>query len=113
VSRKEVMVVGESPSINPRAKKILMEAMLHAGFEEDDFRWINVLEMSPPEGKKVTKTMIKQARRSSERQRNCCDSTKRLTARTIYLVSWLCSSVVASDSGLFPWRRREYGPAKN
>jgi uracil-DNA glycosylase family 4 len=62
VSRKEVMVVGESPSINPRAKKILMEAMLHAGFEEDDFRWINVLEMSPPEGKKVTKTMIKQAR---------------------------------------------------
>ena len=56
------MVVGESPSINPRAKKILMEAMLGAGFEEDDFRWLNVLEMSPPEGKNVTKTMIKQAR---------------------------------------------------
>jgi DNA polymerase-1 len=56
------MVVGESPSINPRAKKILLEAMLHAGFEEDDFRWINVLEMAPPEGKNVTKTMIKQAR---------------------------------------------------
>jgi uracil-DNA glycosylase family 4 len=62
VSRKEVMVVGESPSINPRAKKILMEAMLGAGFEEDDFRWLNVLEMSPPEGKNITKTMIKQAR---------------------------------------------------
>jgi uracil-DNA glycosylase family 4 len=62
MSRKEVMVVGESPSINPRAKKILMEAMLSAGFEEDDFRWTNVLEMSPPEGKNITKTMIKQAR---------------------------------------------------
>jgi DNA polymerase-1 len=38
-----------------------MDAMLAAGFEEDDFRWINVLEMSPPEGKNVTKTMIKNA----------------------------------------------------
>lgn len=56
------MVVGESPDINPRAKKILLEAMLAAGFEEDDFRWHNVLEMSPPEGKNVTKTMIKNAR---------------------------------------------------
>jgi DNA polymerase-1 len=62
MSRKEVMVVGESPDINPRAKKILMEAMLEAGFEEDDFRWANVLEMSPPEGKNITKTMVKNAR---------------------------------------------------
>lgn len=62
MSRKEVMVIGESPKINPRAKKILLEAMLAAGFEEDDFRWINVLEMAPPEGKNVTKTMVKNAR---------------------------------------------------
>lgn len=62
MSRKEVMVVGESPQINPRAKSILMDAMLAAGFEEDDFRWTNVLEMAPPEGKNVTKTMVKNAR---------------------------------------------------
>jgi uracil-DNA glycosylase family 4 len=56
------MVVGEHPEINPRAKKILIEAMLNAGFEEDDFRWANVLEMAPPEGKNITKTMVKNAR---------------------------------------------------
>lgn len=56
------MVIGESPRINPRAKSILMDAMLAAGLEEDDFRWINVLEEAPPEGKNVTKTMIKNAR---------------------------------------------------
>lgn len=62
MSRKQVMVIGESPRINPRAKSILTDAMLAAGFEEDDFRWINVLEEAPPEGKNVTKTMAKNAR---------------------------------------------------
>lgn len=56
------MVVGESPDINPRAKKILMEAMRAVGFEEHEFRWSDVLEMSPPEGKNITKTMVKNAR---------------------------------------------------
>jgi len=62
VSKRQVMVIGESPRINPRAKTILMDAMLAAGFEEDNFRWINVLEEAPPEGKNVTKTMVKNAR---------------------------------------------------
>lgn len=60
--KREVMVVGEHDRINPRAKGILMDALLQAGFEESDFRWINVLPEAPPEGKNVTKTMIKNAR---------------------------------------------------
>jgi len=62
VSRKQITVVGEHDEINPRAKKILMEAMLKCGFEESDFRWTNVLENAPAEGKNVTKTMIKNAK---------------------------------------------------
>jgi DNA polymerase-1 len=62
MSRKQVMVIGESPRINPRAKSILMDAMLAAGLEEDDFCWINVLDEAPPEGKNITKTMIKNAK---------------------------------------------------
>ncbi len=62
MSKRQVMVIGESPQINPRAKSILMDAMLAAGLEEDDFRWINVLEEAPPEGKNVTKTMVKNAK---------------------------------------------------
>jgi uracil-DNA glycosylase len=62
VSRKEVLVIGESPRLNPRAKTILMDAMLSAGFEREDFRWINVLPEAPPEGKNITKTMVKNAR---------------------------------------------------
>lgn len=56
------MVIGERPEINPRAKSILMDALNAAGFEEEDFRWINVLKEGPPEGKNVTKTMIKNAK---------------------------------------------------
>lgn len=59
MSKKEVMVIGESKRINPQAKRILMEAMGAVGLERDDFRWKNVLETPPPEGKNVTKTMIK------------------------------------------------------
>lgn len=62
MSRKSIMVIGESPRINPRAKTILIDAMLAAGFEEDEFRWINVLEEALPEGKNVTKTIVKNAK---------------------------------------------------
>lgn len=62
MSKKKITIVGEQPRINPRAKAILMDAMLAAGFEEKDFRWINVLQEDAPEGKNVTKTMIKNAR---------------------------------------------------
>ena len=62
MSRKEILIVGEHDEINPRAKTILMDAMLAAGFEREDFKWINVLPEAPPEGKNVTKTMIKTAK---------------------------------------------------
>ncbi len=62
MSKRQITIVGEQPRINPRAKTILIDAMLAAGFEEDDFRWINVLQESAPEGKNVTKTMIKNAK---------------------------------------------------
>lgn len=62
MSRKQITVVGEHDEINPRAKKILMEAMRKCGFEDSDFRWTNVLGNAPPEGKNVTKTMIKNAK---------------------------------------------------
>lgn len=62
MSRKKIMVVGEHSNINPRAKSIFMDAMLSAGFEDEDFHWINVLKEPPPEGKNVTKTMIKNAK---------------------------------------------------
>lgn len=56
---RDLMVIGESDRISPRAKAILMDAMEAVGLERDDFRWINVLEQPQPEGKNVTKTMIK------------------------------------------------------
>lgn len=59
--RKKITVVGEHPDINPRAKTIFYDAMLDAGFEPDDFNWLDVLNDAPPEGKNVTKTMIRNA----------------------------------------------------
>ena len=58
----KVLIVGEHPRINPRAKAILVEALEASGFKEKDLRWIDVLEESPPEGKNITKTMIKNAK---------------------------------------------------
>lgn len=62
MSKRQVMVVGESPTMNPRAKAILMDALLESGIEDDDFRLVSVLDEAPPEGKNVTKTMIKKAK---------------------------------------------------
>jgi uracil-DNA glycosylase family 4 len=60
-SGKQVMVVGEHPAINPKAKKILNEALIAAGFDpHEDIRFADVLDKPPPEGKRVSKTMIKQ-----------------------------------------------------
>jgi DNA polymerase I-like protein with 3'-5' exonuclease and polymerase domains len=56
------MVVGEHPDINPKARKIFHEAMEAAGFNPDKLKWLDVLEEAPPEGKNVTKTMIKNAK---------------------------------------------------
>lgn len=56
--KPKIVVVGEHPNINPRAKTIFHDAMLEAGYERDDFIWLNVLNDPPPEGKNVTKTMI-------------------------------------------------------
>lgn len=59
--KRQVMVIGEHPNINPRAKSIFMRAMENAGFPEGSFRWVDVLDEAPPEGKNITKTMIKGA----------------------------------------------------
>lgn len=59
---RDLMIVGESPSLNPRAKAILFDALTDNEIEEEDFRWVNVLKDAPPEGKNVTKTMIKAAK---------------------------------------------------
>lgn len=64
MKKNKVMVIGESPSINPRAKAILYDAMLSCGFEADDFKWIDVLDEAPLEGKNITKTMIKASKQS-------------------------------------------------
>ncbi len=62
------MVINDQPRLNARAKTIFYDAMLNAGFEEKDFKWVDVLEESAPEGKNITKTMIKAAQpRLSER----------------------------------------------
>lgn len=58
----ELMIVGESPSLNPRAKAILYDALLDNDISEDSFSWVNVLRDAPPDGKNVTKTMIKGSR---------------------------------------------------
>lgn len=68
MSKPKVAVIGESPRINPRAKSILYDAMLSAGFEPDDFKWIDVLKEPPPEGKNITKTMIKAAQADFDRR---------------------------------------------
>lgn len=62
MAARELMIIGESPSLNPRAKSILYNSLLEHGIEEEDFRFINVLKEAPPEGKNVTKTMIKGAK---------------------------------------------------
>lgn len=59
--KEKILVIGEHPEMNPRAKSIFYDAMLAAGFEPDDFHWQNVLDEAPPEGKNITKTMIKAA----------------------------------------------------
>lgn len=65
---KEILVIGDHPDINPRAKKIFYEAMLEAGFEESSFRWQTILDEAPPEGKNITKTMIKNAQAQFDRR---------------------------------------------
>lgn len=63
MSKRDVMVIGEHPSINPKAKKILHEALIAAGFDpNEEVRFTNVLKESPPEGKNVTKVMIRNAK---------------------------------------------------
>lgn len=62
MKRDDIMVIGEHPDMNPRAKRILMDALAAVGIERDDFRWVNVLKEAPPEGKNVTKTMIKNSK---------------------------------------------------
>jgi DNA polymerase-1 len=59
MSKKEILIIGDHPEINPRAKSILYDALLEQGFEEKHFRWLHVLDEPPPEGKNITKTMIK------------------------------------------------------
>lgn len=61
MSKKEILFIGEHPDINPRAKSILYNALTEAGFGDHDFRWLNVLDEAPAEGKNITKTMIKAA----------------------------------------------------
>lgn len=70
MSRKDILVIGEHPDMNPRAKAVFYDAMLEAGFDEDDFRWQNVLDQAPPEGKNITKTMIKAAKDKFQRRLN-------------------------------------------
>lgn len=62
MAKRELMIVGEHPEMNPRARSILMDALLTHGIEEDEFRMVSVLDEAPPEGKNVTKTMIKKAK---------------------------------------------------
>jgi uracil-DNA glycosylase family 4 len=62
MSTKEIMVVGEHPGINPKAKRILHDALIAAGFDpHEDVRFTDVLDAAPPEGKNVTKTMVRNA----------------------------------------------------
>lgn len=56
-----ITVIGEHPEMHPRAKSIFYDAMMAAGFEKEDFDWLDVLNEAPPEGKNVTKTMIRNA----------------------------------------------------
>lgn len=60
--RDEVVIVTDTMEVNPRAKTILMDALHAAGFEKKDFRWTHCLDNPPPQGKNVTKTMIKNER---------------------------------------------------
>lgn len=68
VAKKDILFIGEHPDFNPRAKAILYEALLDAGIEQDQFRWLNVLDEPPPEGRNLTKTMIKNAKDRFDRR---------------------------------------------
>lgn len=68
MSRKEILIVGEHPDLNPRAKTIFYDAMLEAGIDPEQVRWLNVLDEAPPEGKNITKTMIKAAKDRFQRR---------------------------------------------
>lgn len=89
MAKREILVVGEHPRINPRAKSIFFELMEAAGFKEKHFRWIDVLEVAPPEGKNVTKTMIKAAKdRLLERMK------KRAPKYVVLLGNTACQAVL-------------------
>ena len=62
MSKPNILIVGEHPDINPRAQSIFMDALNEAGIEGEDIPWINVLKKAPPEGKNITKTMVKHER---------------------------------------------------
>lgn len=68
MAKKEILIIGEHPEMNPRAKSIFYDAMLDAGLEDSTFRWLTVLDEAPPEGKNITKTMIKAAKDKFQRR---------------------------------------------
>jgi DNA polymerase I - 3''-5'' exonuclease and polymerase domains len=59
MKQKEVLIVGQDPDMNGRAKKILNEALERAGFNPKKLNYVDVLDESLPDGKKITKTVLR------------------------------------------------------
>lgn len=59
LKQKDIMIVGQDPDMNGRAKKILNEALVKAGFNPKKLSYTDVLEEGLPDGKRVTKTMLR------------------------------------------------------
>lgn len=64
MKQSDIMIVGQDPSLekNKRARQILKDALVNAGFNPKKIKHIDVLLEAPPEGKNVTKTMIRAAK---------------------------------------------------
>ena len=59
--KEKIVVINERKDISPYAKSIFQEMMEDAGFTRSDYSWVNVIDEPPPEGKNITKTMVKNA----------------------------------------------------
>lgn len=59
MKQKDILVVGQDPDMNGRARKILNEALEKAGFNPKKLSYTDVLDEALPDGKKVTKTILR------------------------------------------------------
>lgn len=68
MKQKDILIIGQDPDLNIRARRILEQGLIKAGFNPSKIKMVNALEEAPPEGKNVTKTMIRAGKEQLDRR---------------------------------------------